>query len=77
MRMTHQTSKVLLSSKAISLVLLLAVLRPLTGNGEETPAINIVGEFLATFKEYPPSQASGTFTVEKALTAMQEGTLKN
>jgi hypothetical protein len=41
------------------------------------PAMTIVGEFLATFTEYPPSQASGTFTVEKALTTMQEGSLKN
>jgi arylsulfatase A-like enzyme len=41
------------------------------------PAINIVGEFLATFREYPPSQASGTLSVEKALTMLQEGTLKN
>jgi arylsulfatase A-like enzyme len=41
------------------------------------PAINIVGEFLATFQEYPPSQASGTLSVEKALTMLQEGTLKN
>jgi arylsulfatase len=41
------------------------------------PAIQIVGEFLATFQEYPPSQASGTLSVEKALTMLQEGTLKN
>jgi arylsulfatase A-like enzyme len=41
------------------------------------PAINIVGEFLATFAAYPPSQASGTLSVEKALTMLQEGTLKN
>jgi arylsulfatase A-like enzyme len=41
------------------------------------PAINIVGEFLATFQEYPPSQASGTLSVEKALSMLQEGTLKN
>jgi hypothetical protein len=41
------------------------------------PAINIVGAFLATFTEYPPSQASGTFTVEKALTMLEEGSLKN
>ncbi len=41
------------------------------------PAMTIVGEFLATFTEYPPSQASGTFTVEKALTMLQEGSLKN
>ena len=31
------------------------------------PAVNIVGEFLATFAAYPPSQASGTLSVEKAL----------
>jgi arylsulfatase len=36
----------------------------------------IVGEFLATFKEYPPSQASGTLSVEKALTMLQDGSLK-
>jgi hypothetical protein len=41
------------------------------------PAMTIVGEFLATFTEYPPSQASGTLTVEKALTMLQEGSLKN
>jgi arylsulfatase len=41
------------------------------------PAITIVGEFLSTFTNYPPSQASGTFSVEKALTMLQEGTLKN
>jgi arylsulfatase A-like enzyme len=41
------------------------------------PAVNIVGEFLATFAAYPPSQASGTLSVEKALTMLQEGSLKN
>jgi arylsulfatase len=41
------------------------------------PAITIVGEFLATFTAYPPSQASGTLSVEKALTMLQEGSLKN
>jgi arylsulfatase A-like enzyme len=41
------------------------------------PAITIVGEFLATFVAYPPSQASGTLSVEKALTMLQEGSLKN
>jgi len=41
------------------------------------PAVNIVGEFLATFVAYPPSQASGTLSVEKALAMLQEGTLKN
>jgi arylsulfatase A-like enzyme len=41
------------------------------------PAITIVGEFLATFQKYPPSQASGTLSVEKALAMLQDGTLKN
>jgi hypothetical protein len=41
------------------------------------PATTIVGEFLATFAEYPPSQASGTLSVEKALQMLQDGTLKN
>jgi len=41
------------------------------------PAVTIVGEFLATFMAYPPSQVSGTLSVEKALTILQEGTLKN
>jgi arylsulfatase len=41
------------------------------------PAVNIVGEFLATFVEYPPGHASGTLSVEKALTMLQGGALKN
>jgi arylsulfatase A-like enzyme len=41
------------------------------------PAIQIVGEFLATFVKYPPSQASGTLSVEKALNMLKDGTLKN
>ncbi len=41
------------------------------------PAVNIVGEFLATFMAYPPSQASGTLSVEKALAMLQDGALKN
>jgi arylsulfatase len=41
------------------------------------PAITIVGAFLATFEKYPPSQASGTFSVEKALRMLEEGSLKN
>ena len=35
------------------------------------PASVIVGEFLETFKEYPPSQEGGTFGVDEALKAMQ------
>lgn len=41
------------------------------------PAVAIVGKFLGTFKEYPPSQASGSFSVEKALQMLQDGGRKN
>ena len=37
------------------------------------PASAVVGQFLQTFKEYPPSQTSGTFSVEKALRAIESG----
>jgi arylsulfatase A-like enzyme len=37
------------------------------------PSAAIVGQFLQTFKEYPPSQVSGTFGVEKALRAIEAG----
>ncbi len=37
------------------------------------PASVIVGQFLQTFKEYPPSQASGSFGIEQALQALQAG----
>jgi arylsulfatase A-like enzyme len=37
------------------------------------PSSVIVGQFLQTFKEYPPSQASGTFSVEGALQKLQAG----
>jgi arylsulfatase A-like enzyme len=37
------------------------------------PSAAIVGQFLQTFKEYPPSQASGTFSVERALHTLQAG----
>ena len=37
------------------------------------PSSAIVGRFLATFKEYPPSQASATFSVEKFLQQLQTG----
>jgi hypothetical protein len=33
----------------------------------------IVGQFLQTFKEYPPSQTSGTFGIEKALKMIEAG----
>jgi arylsulfatase len=35
------------------------------------PAQALVAQFLATFKEYPPSQAVGSLSVEKALQALQ------
>jgi arylsulfatase A-like enzyme len=45
--------------------------------GEQTwtlmPAVAIVGQFLQTFKEYPPSQANGSVSVEKALQMLQAG----
>jgi arylsulfatase len=41
------------------------------------PAIGIVGQFLETFKAFPPSQASGSFSVEKALAQLQDGGRKN
>ena len=31
------------------------------------PAVTLVGGFLQTFKEYPPSQANGSISIEKAL----------
>jgi arylsulfatase len=37
------------------------------------PAQMIVGQFLQSFKEYPPSQKSGTFGVSQALEALQAG----
>jgi arylsulfatase len=35
------------------------------------PAQAIVGQFLATFKDYPPSQAVGSLSVEKVLQQLQ------
>ena len=37
------------------------------------PAQKIVGEFLATFKEFPPSQKSGSFSVDQVLQQLQAG----
>ena len=37
------------------------------------PSAAIVGQFLVTFREYPPSQVSGTFGVEKALRMIEAG----
>jgi arylsulfatase len=41
------------------------------------PAVGIVGKFLATFQAFPPSQVSGSLSVEKALAALSEGSKKN
>jgi arylsulfatase len=37
------------------------------------PAQQYVGRFLATFKEYPPSQKPGSFSIDAALEALQRG----
>jgi arylsulfatase A-like enzyme len=37
------------------------------------PAQQYVGKFLATFKEFPPSQKPGSFSVDQALKALQSG----
>jgi arylsulfatase A-like enzyme len=37
------------------------------------PAVQIVGQYLVTFKEYPPSQVGGSISVSKFLDAIQSG----
>jgi arylsulfatase len=37
------------------------------------PAVTIVGGFLQTFKEYPPSQIGGSISIERALRAVEAG----
>ena len=37
------------------------------------PAQEVVGNFLATFKEYPPRQKAASFTIDQVLQKMQEG----
>ena len=39
------------------------------------PVQKIVGDFLATFKEFPPDQKSGSFSVDQVLEKLQEGAL--
>jgi arylsulfatase len=36
-------------------------------------AQQIVGRFLATFKDYPPRQKAASFTVDQVLGKLQEG----
>jgi arylsulfatase len=40
------------------------------------PAVQITGGFLQSFKEYPPSQASGSLTVSQFLEAISRGASK-
>jgi arylsulfatase len=37
------------------------------------PAQQFVGQFLTTFKEFPPSQKPGSFSIDDALARLQEG----
>jgi arylsulfatase len=37
------------------------------------PAQQYIGKFLATFKEFPPSQKPGSFSIDRALQALQSG----
>ena len=37
------------------------------------PAQHIVGEFLATFKEFPPSQEAGSFSLDLVMKKLAEG----
>ena len=38
------------------------------------PGVTIIGGFLATFREFPPSQVGGSLSIEKALQMLQQGT---
>ena len=37
------------------------------------PAQQYVGQFLATFKEFPPSQKPGSFSLDRVMEALQSG----
>jgi arylsulfatase len=37
------------------------------------PAQQIVAEFLATFKEYPPSQKAGSFSLDQVMASLATG----
>jgi arylsulfatase A-like enzyme len=37
------------------------------------PAQQIVGQFLSTFREFPPSQKAGTFSLDQVLQSLQQG----
>ncbi len=37
------------------------------------PVQDIVGNMLATFKEFPPAQAAGSFSINKVVEVLQKG----
>jgi arylsulfatase len=37
------------------------------------PAQQYVGRFLGTFKDFPPSQKPGSFSIDSAMEALQRG----
>ena len=37
------------------------------------PAQEYIGKFLATFKEFPPSQKVGSFTLDQVMEKLQHG----
>ena len=39
------------------------------------PAQEYVGKFLATFKEFPPSQKPGSFSIDGAMEALQKSSV--
>jgi len=41
------------------------------------PAQQYVGQFLASFKEFPPSQKAGSFSLDSALEKLTEGAKKD
>lgn len=41
--------------------------------GAFVPAQAIVGQFLQSFREFPPSQKAGSFGIGQALEALQDG----
>ena len=46
-------------------------IQEIVGYGLLVPAQQYVGRFLATFKDYPPSQKPGSFSIDGALEALQ------
>ena len=36
------------------------------------PAQQVVGQFLSTFREFPPSQKAGTFSLDQVLQSLQQ-----